>query len=164
MSALKSVYVIESNIGLVKLGIADKPEDRRRRLQEASGFKLKLVHATPGRSDAKDVEAAAHKLLHDKRRTGEWFDVTPCEAVSAVEEAIARVEEWRREKRRGKPGRPLIGARKEVFQVALDQEDALIVSDAAKVLRKTRSELCRAVIKGEISWAEVTRAARKAKK
>lgn len=95
---MKSVYVMVSDqLGITKIGIASDPEVRRRMLQDASGIKLRLVHASEQRVDARAVEAAAHKLLHEKRKTGEWFDVTLEDAVAAIQEAADAVDEVRGE-------------------------------------------------------------------
>lgn len=62
-------------------------------------------------------------------------------------------------------GRPPTGApRKTVIQVTVDPEDVEIIDAAASVLGYSRAGLGSALLKDEISWAEVTKAARKAKK
>ena len=38
------------------------------------------------------IERFAHEALSDRRASGEWFNVTPDEAISAVQAAVARVE------------------------------------------------------------------------
>lgn len=80
------VYVM-SRDGLVKVGFSDNPE--RRRSTIGSGI---VIEARFPVDKHKEVEAAAHKLLADKRRHGEWFDVTPEQACRAIKEAIQIVE------------------------------------------------------------------------
>jgi hypothetical protein len=61
-------------------------------------------------------------------------------------------------------GRPPTGIRKEVVQVPLDPEDAEILDKAATAMGRTKAELARALFKGEVTWDEVTKSARKAKR
>lgn len=90
-----ALYVIRSESGLVKLGRSVDPEKRLKVVSRSSGFLAHLHHVTPIREDASFVEAAAHKVLESKRRTGEWFDVTAEEAVAAIASAIEAVDEWK---------------------------------------------------------------------
>lgn len=113
------VYVMESEIGLVKLGISENPEARCRTIQGTTGIRLKLAHSGDGRIDAKAVEFAAHALLKEKRRTGEWFDVTAAEAIEAIKTAEETIE-WNRNNRRAR-GRPPSG-RKTIVQIGLDED------------------------------------------
>lgn len=89
---MKSVYVMESDLGLVKLGISNNPSARLRTIRSSSGVPVQLVHSSSARPDARAVEAAAHKLLSEKRRAGEWFDVSPDEAIEAIAQAVKIVE------------------------------------------------------------------------
>jgi len=88
----KSLYVMKSEIGLVKLGIAQDPEKRKRSIQNASGMRLVLSHQTGPHDEARCIETVAHKLLGEKRRAGEWFDVSEDQAISAIRQAIEIVE------------------------------------------------------------------------
>ena len=88
-----NVYVIGGDGGTVKIGMSSKPKVRVRALERSEGRQLAvlhLVHRPLG--DAEMVEDLAHALLDAKRTDGEWFDVTPEEAIAAVTEAIALVE------------------------------------------------------------------------
>lgn len=55
--------------------------------------------------DASLVEAIAHQLLADKRLSGEWFDVTPEQAIDAIQSAFAEIEK-RRERAKCKCCKP----------------------------------------------------------
>jgi hypothetical protein len=91
------VYVMGSDLGLTKVGMSRRPENRVRIIAAASGVAVRLQHATDDHVDASLIEAAAHRLLDAKRRAGEWFDVSVEEAISAVESAVALIEEQRAE-------------------------------------------------------------------
>ena len=60
-------------------------------------------------------------------------------------------------------GRPPTGIRKERLQVMLDPDDHAAFVLAAEALGETQAELGRKLLKGEVEWAEVERAAKKAK-
>ena len=89
---LAAVYVLAGD-GRVKVGRSHDPGARARTLGLAAGAVYRLHHATAARDDAVMVEGLAHQLLNAKRIAGEWFDVTPQEAVAAVEKAIKMVRE-----------------------------------------------------------------------
>ena len=86
------LYVIGSADGLVKVGRSADPETRLKAIAAANGVVVYLHHVSPERDDASYVEAAAHRPLSEKRRAGEWFDVSPQEAASAIAAAIREVD------------------------------------------------------------------------
>lgn len=92
---MKTVYVMHSPVGIVKIGMSKDAGKRRDVMQKATGLGLKLVHTTETMY-ARAVEAAAHQLLSEQRKAGEWFDVSIETAVSAVERAVAEVDERKR--------------------------------------------------------------------
>jgi len=85
------IYVMESEVG-VKIGISKNPNERLRQVTNASGMQVSLRH-TREHESAYAVEQNAHKLLADKRRTGEWFNVTVDEAIAAIDEAASEIED-----------------------------------------------------------------------
>ena len=89
---MKALYVIASDNGLIKLGRSQEPDSRLRSLQTATGNMLRLCHTTELRDDCAAIENAAHRLLADKRKAGEWFDVGVDEAIDAVRAAVRHVE------------------------------------------------------------------------
>ena len=88
---MTSIYVMESEVG-VKIGISKNPDERLRQITNASGMHVSLRH-TREHESAYAIEQSAHKLLADKRRTGEWFNVTVDEAISAINEAASAIED-----------------------------------------------------------------------
>lgn len=77
---------------MVKLG---QTNDLGRRLRDANtwcpGNGFRVVWAASVRRPAA-VESAAHGLLAEARRDGEWFCTTPTTAQAAVEWAVAKLE------------------------------------------------------------------------
>jgi hypothetical protein len=90
-----NVYAIQTEGGSrpVKIGISRDPSSRLRGLSGAQPFGIAIVHTSEVKDGlARTIERAAHAILKEKRLSGEWFDVTPEEAVSAIGEAIAAIE------------------------------------------------------------------------
>jgi len=86
------VYVIGSEDGPQKIGMSANPASRLRGLQTSSPHRLKLLAAVDvPATDAVAVERHAHAALSLHHLLGEWFRVTPDQAVTAVQEAAAAV-------------------------------------------------------------------------
>lgn len=95
-----SVYVISAGDSAVKVGIAMRPKERLRTLQTAHYERLSLFDTVVCTEDeAPTVESRAHRLLNDRRRSGEWFSVSPEEARNAVLEAKRQVASEDRKER-----------------------------------------------------------------
>lgn len=80
-----SVYVLEWG-GKAKIGIARDPEKRLRQLQLANPGQVTLVgqRAFSSRLSALLVERSLHKRFQSKRMLGEWFDLAPQAALTAL--------------------------------------------------------------------------------
>ncbi len=87
------VYVIGAADGPQKIGSAVNPASRRMMLQVGNPAILAVAYAHPvSRALVFKVEHRAHGLLADKRVRGDWFDVSPEEAVAAIREAARQIE------------------------------------------------------------------------
>lgn len=82
------VYVIavdrpNAPAGPVKVGITNNVGSRLKSLQTGCPFPLKIVHifAIPDRDIARGAEQAFHTVLKKHRMSGEWFDLSPKDAV-----------------------------------------------------------------------------------
>jgi len=90
----RHVYVIASDPGPVKIGIATDVESRFSALKTSSPFPMKLVAAiTVPKGAAPRIERLAHEYLAEHRMTGEWFNLDPDQAVDAVIRAADAVGE-----------------------------------------------------------------------
>lgn len=97
---MKSLYVVQAQSGLVKIGIAKDPAARLEALQTGSPEHLALVHThMPEDFPADAVERAAHDILRSMRRKGEWFEVSVEQAIDAIQAGLDRL-------RNPKPPRP----------------------------------------------------------
>jgi hypothetical protein len=85
------IYVMQCEAGPVKIGVAQTPSCRVFEIQTGNPYNVE-VEALAMFNRRTKLETTAHKILSDKRMSGEWFDVTPIEAVSAIQEAAKRVK------------------------------------------------------------------------
>jgi hypothetical protein len=93
------VYVVQwGDAGPVKIGQAIDPRLRLAELQCANWNELRLVAVVPFVKEgmAQIIEPAAHALAGEYRLRGEWFDLEPIEAISAVLAAAkhCNIEVW----------------------------------------------------------------------
>jgi hypothetical protein len=82
--SISYLYVIGSE-NSVKIGFSKRPESRLKQLQTANGEALKLHHKEA--FDERRIrlyEKAIHKELSHKKMKGEWFDLSPDDAVLHV--------------------------------------------------------------------------------
>lgn len=87
-----SVYVIGAAGHPVKVGVAKCVTSRIADLQTGCHFQLRAYHAHEVPEPlALKVERRAHELLAASRLHGEWFDVRPEDASTAVLLAITQV-------------------------------------------------------------------------
>jgi hypothetical protein len=90
------VYVIHNpEINITKIGISDNAERRMRDLQNACGCELILFYNTEHLYDAQRYETSAHEALAEKRRVGEWFNVSPEEAMAVVKNVTQEAQKDR---------------------------------------------------------------------
>lgn len=101
---MSAVYVIGNAANnLMKIGYADNLKSRISGLSCGSPVELRLAHFVYFVDGfvCKTVETEAHKLLADRRRKGEWFEVTAEEAGEAIaSSANARKFRWFSEEER----------------------------------------------------------------
>lgn len=84
------VYVMQCEPGPVKIGFSDLPSERIFGVQTGNPYEIQLEAIVKFNRGAK-LESRTHKVLADKRMCGEWFDVTPLEAVAAIQEAASQI-------------------------------------------------------------------------
>jgi hypothetical protein len=82
-----SGYLVDSRLGLAKLGVAPDPRQRLRELQVGSPVRLRLVLAVPyrTRAEARAVLAALSHQFASRRAHGSWFRLTCGEVGRALE-------------------------------------------------------------------------------
>ncbi len=85
-----SIYVIGSDRGPKKVGLAGNPRRRLLSIQNGNPQPLKLLHECQVNPDlAPSIERRTHWLLREKRVAGEWFKVEAGRAIEAIAQAVA---------------------------------------------------------------------------
>jgi len=88
------IYVIcEHTEGVtpVKIGFSANPEKRLKQLQTGQSNQLVLFHKeeVPAQN-VRALERVIHQELRHRKSRGEWFNLTPKEAVSEIKHALIR--------------------------------------------------------------------------
>lgn len=85
------VYVIHATgTNRVKIGFSFDPAKRLAELQTGSPFPLTLIGTCEG---SFSLECRMHERLKDYRRTGEWFEFGPQEALDLLQQLSAAKDE-----------------------------------------------------------------------
>lgn len=80
-----SVYIIHNTeTGRCKIGKASDVHKRFKELQRATDCDLELVHYTEMLEDPHALEKELHTRFKSKQKRGEWFNITPTEAMAAL--------------------------------------------------------------------------------
>lgn len=82
--SVAQVYVIQNEIGLVKIGFANKPDKRIDSIAANSGLKIVNRHVSPPCFNFNNVEKQLHQHFSHARKHGEWFDLPFEIAVEAL--------------------------------------------------------------------------------
>lgn len=94
---LQTVYAAScEGSAWTKIGFSLCAETRLKELQIGCPFKLSLSAAVAVNAKGRTIENAAHIALAAYRKHGEWFDVSPLEAVEAILRACKQnhVQHW----------------------------------------------------------------------
>lgn len=89
MSKECSVYLIGSEPGTKKIGIATDVRRRLTQIQTGNPIRLEIFHTIRVESveKAKEIEKACHIELQRFRQTGEWFDIDISFGIKTITEA-----------------------------------------------------------------------------
>ncbi|MEC7000618.1 MAG: GIY-YIG nuclease family protein, partial [Actinomycetota bacterium] len=91
MTDKRYVYVIgpeKHRSGMyTKIGIAKDPEERLKALDTGHPAQLHIHHLHGPTTKFFEIEKRAHTMLHNQRGDGEWFKVSPREAIRTVKKA-----------------------------------------------------------------------------
>jgi len=143
------IYILSDGDGVIKIGHSRDPVRRRKMLGRED---CEIVHVTKAYHEVERVERAAHKILRPHRVRGEWFRVTPKEALEAVAQAELEVCGGVQEDN-------VVVLDNKPFPVRLNDEDLRMLDDVRRVEPDipTRPEMIRRLI-------ERAHAARKGRK
>jgi|GEM_PF-3473475 len=87
----KCVYVIETDNGLVKIGVSQSPKARIKTIEKTGGHIIVNQYISEPCKIAQMIELSAHKSFQAKRKIGEYFTCTFDEAVAQVERLIKQL-------------------------------------------------------------------------
>jgi hypothetical protein len=114
MKKSRSIYVVQSGPGPVKVGIAGRVAQRLSQLRVSSPVPLHLFFCAETDDDVASLEKRTHRILRDSHMSGEWFNVTAQEAAHAVVQAAGDLgfllREPMPEQNRKSRGRPRVDA------------------------------------------------------
>lgn len=90
---MQKIYLISSDNGYVKIGIAENPEKRLKQLQTGNANKLTLEYiAEPEYNKPLLIEKMIHKNLKSHKKQGEWFDISVETAKLEIIFALCRYD------------------------------------------------------------------------
>lgn len=69
----QSLYLMENELGMLKIGISNNPIKRARALSTGSGLVVNLLCYWQITNPARTTEAKLHKLFKEFKVSGEWF-------------------------------------------------------------------------------------------
>lgn len=92
------IYVIatvttdDAIIGPVKIGITDNPCRRLSAIQTSCPLKIGIAIAFrfPDREVARAIESSVHNFLDDWNFIGEWFEISPSDAMRSLRIVISK--------------------------------------------------------------------------
>lgn len=85
------LYVIGPKTGAQKIGFSKNVQQRLRTLQTASALPLHVHISQPvPEARVRLLEKQLHRELGYRRLSGEWFDLSPDDAVAQVQHAVMR--------------------------------------------------------------------------
>lgn len=86
------IYVIGTD-EQVKIGFSKQPEKRLKQLQTGNMNKLKLYYKEEIQdSKVRIVEKLIHRDLRSHKKVGEWFNLSPTDAISHLQFAKIRYD------------------------------------------------------------------------
>lgn len=92
MSEITYLYVMSAGV-MVKIGFSKAPERRLRQLQTGQGETLVLIHKEAVATEiVRPLEKVLHADLRHHRIRGEWFNLSPEDAILEVKHAVMRYE------------------------------------------------------------------------
>lgn len=85
------VYVVRGDHHMAKIGVTTNPAARLGQLRTGSAHAIDYAYIGCTTTNGYAIEGRAHAALAAHRRNGEWFDVSPQDAIDAIEAAAAEL-------------------------------------------------------------------------
>ena len=85
LEKVQSVYVMYNpEINITKIGISEDVNIRCQSLRSAVGCDIQVKYHTEPITNALIIESKAHEHFNDCRRLGEWFNLSPDQAIKYI--------------------------------------------------------------------------------
>lgn len=82
---MKRLYVFKNELrGIVKIGIANDVDRRKREIENTCGFRITTCFVSPFYSKAHKIENKVHRNLKKHRQVGEWFSCSEAQAIENI--------------------------------------------------------------------------------
>lgn len=89
---MKSVYVMKSSDGSVKIGVSKNVEKRKKTLESTFGITMLEMYNTELCSNSYEIESLMHDMFSDFKIHGEWFCVDYRKAVLSLRDLFKKAE------------------------------------------------------------------------
>lgn len=93
MHKYRKLYVMENNIGDVKIGIGGDPEQRKKAIQNQTGYKITKLYETKDCYNPYKIKQKIIKQYEKRKLFGGWFAVGFDEMVLTLKEVFAEMAE-----------------------------------------------------------------------
>lgn len=90
----KSIYIMQSEYGDVKIGISKNVDKRRKTIESNRMAKITNCYKTKPCSNAHEIETAMHRYFSDKRIYGEWFSCDMGTAIQKLDNVFLRMAKF----------------------------------------------------------------------
>lgn len=142
-----AIYVLKAKSGPIKIGKANNVRQRISSMQVGSPDALDIIFSAETSGDAGEVELRAHAILAAGHVQGEWFNVTPDVAISAVIRAAREAGfELRRIAPREPKQRELFKYQKPLLSVRIEEDKMAELAKIAAKEGRTVSNLTQKII------------------
>lgn len=92
----KSIYIMKSNDGKVKIGVSKCPNKRKKNLESLLNIQILEKYETELCSNSYQIESIMHKYFSDYRIYGEWFSCEYEVAVSVLANKFKEMAEFKK--------------------------------------------------------------------
>ena len=90
----KSVYIMQSDSGQIKIGISKNVKKRKKSLENSGFMKITNCYKTRPCSNPFEIERAMHKHFEKFRVRGEWFSCEAGDAITVLDNMFAKMAKF----------------------------------------------------------------------
>lgn len=90
----KSVYIMQSDSGQIKIGISKNVKKRKKSLENSGFMKITNYYKTRPCSNPFEIERAMHKHFEKFRLRGEWFSCEAGDAITVLDNVFSEMAKF----------------------------------------------------------------------